>query len=362
MSLSVRFAHHFGGFSLDVAFEAPQGVTALFGRSGSGKTSVVNAVAGLLRPETGHIELGETVLFDADRRISVPVHQRRLGYVFQEGRLFPHLSVRQNLLYGRWFAPSGTGAEFDRVVAMLGLDALLNRRPGGLSGGEKQRVAIGRALLANPRLLLMDEPLAALDEERKAEILPYLERLREETDIPVLYVSHSMAEVARLATTLVLMDNGRVIRAGPASEMLADPENVPALGVRSAGASLHAIVAAQEEDGLTRLEASAGALFLPHVDAPIGARLSIRILAQDVILSRTRPEGLSALNVLPATVTAVRLGDGPGAIIQLRAGEDLLLARITRRSALALELAPGADCFAIIKTVAVAQSDVGGVN
>lgn len=362
MSLSVRFSHHFDGISLDVAFEAPSGVTALFGRSGSGKTSVVNAVAGLLKPDAGQIKLGETVLFDADKRISVPVHQRRLGYVFQEGRLFPHLSVRQNLLYGRWFAPRGHGADFDHVVGMLGIDVLLDRRPGRLSGGEKQRVAIGRALLADPHLLLMDEPLAALDEERKAEILPYLERLREETDIPVLYVSHSMAEVARLATTLVLMDNGRVIRAGPASEVLADPEYVPVLGVRSAGASLHAVVAAQEDDGLTRLEASAGALFLPRVEMSIGARLSIRILAQDVILSRTRPEGLSALNVLPATVTAVRLGDGPGAIIQLRAGEDLLLARITRRSALALALAPGADCFAIIKTVAVAQSDVGGTG
>lgn len=360
MSLSVRFAHRFDSFALDVAFEAPPGVTALFGRSGSGKTTVVNAVAGLLRPDSGHLQLDETVLFDAERKISVPVHQRRLGYVFQEGRLFPHLSVRQNLLYGRWFAARGAGADFAHVVEMLGIGDLLQRQPGRLSGGEKQRVAIGRALLANPRLLLMDEPLAALDEERKAEILPYLERLRVETDVPVLYVSHSMAEVARLATTLVLMDAGRVIRSGPAAEMLSDPENVPALGVRAAGASLHAKVAAQEEDGLTRLEASAGSLFLPRVDAPLGTRLSIRILAQDVILSRARPEGLSALNVLPVTVAAVRLGDGPGAIIQLKAGEDLMLARITRRSALALELEQGVECFAVIKSVAVAQSDVGG--
>jgi len=300
------------------------------------------------------------VLFDAERKISVPVHQRRLGYVFQEGRLFPHLSVRQNLLYGRWFAARGAGADFDHVVEMLGIGDLLQRQPGRLSGGEKQRVAIGRALLANPRLLLMDEPLAALDEERKAEILPYLERLRVETDVPVLYVSHSMAEVARLATTLVLMDAGRVIRSGPAADMLSDPENVPALGVRAAGASLNATIAAQEDDGLTRLQASAGPLFLPRVDAPPGTRLSIRILAQDVILSRARPEGLSALNMLPVTVTAVRLGDGPGAIIQLQAGEELMLARITRRSALALRLAPGTECFAIIKSVAVAQSDVGG--
>lgn len=360
MSLSVRFAHRFSGFSLDVAFEAPSGVTALFGRSGSGKTTVVNAVAGLLSPSTGRVQLDETVLFDAERKISVPVHQRRLGYVFQEGRLFPHLSVRQNLLYGRWFARSGSGAAFDHVVEMLGIGDLLGRQPARLSGGEKQRVAIGRALLANPRLLLMDEPLAALDEERKAEILPYLEQLGEQAGIPVLYVSHSIAEVARLATTLVLMENGRVIRAGPAADILSDPENVPALGVRAAGASLHATVAAQEEDGLTRLEASAGPLFLPRVEAPLGARLSIRILAQDVILSRSRPEGLSALNVLPATVTAVRLGEGPGAIIQFKAGEDLLLARITQRSARALGLVPGADCYAIIKSVAVAQSDVGG--
>jgi len=360
MTLRVQVSHSFGAFKLDVGFEAPAGVTALFGRSGSGKTSVINAVAGLISPDAGRIQLDDTVLLDTERRISVPVHQRRLGYVFQEGRLFPHLSVRQNLNYGHWFAPRGPAAEFDHVVGMLGIEGLLERRPGGLSGGEKQRVAIGRALLANPRLLLMDEPLAALDEERKAEILPYLERLRGETDIPVLYVSHSMAEVARLATTLVLMDNGRVIRSGPAHEVLSDPENVPALGVRSAGASLQATVSAQEEDGLTRLEASAGPLFLPRVEAPIGARLSIRILAQDVILSRTRPEGLSALNILPATVTAVRLGEGPGAVIQLRAGDDLLLARITRRSAHVLELAPGAACFAVIKSVAVAQSDVGG--
>jgi molybdate transport system ATP-binding protein len=362
MSLSVRFTHCFGDFSLDVAFEAPAGVTALFGRSGSGKTSVINAVAGLIRPDAGRIELDGTVLYEADRRISVPVHRRRLGYVFQEGRLFPHLSVRQNLIYGRWFAARGPGESFDHVVGMLGIDGLLERRPAGLSGGEKQRVAIGRALLANPRLLLMDEPLAALDEERKAEILPYLERLRGETDIPVLYVSHSMAEVARLATTLVLMEKGRVVRSGPAHDVLSDPENVPALGIRAAGASLHATVTAQEEDGLTRLETSAGPLFLPHVEAPLGARLSIRILAQDVILSRTKPEGLSALNILPATVTAVRLGEGPGAVIQLKAGDDLLLARVTRRSAQALELAPGAACFAILKSVAVAQSEVGGAG
>jgi len=362
MTLSVRLSHSFGVFSLDAAFEAPKGVTALFGRSGSGKTSIVNAVAGLLRPDAGHLALDGRVLFDSESHVFMPVHRRRLGYVFQEGRLFPHLSVRQNLTYGRWFAPREDGASFDHVVDMLGIGALLDRRPARLSGGEKQRVAIGRALLARPKLLLMDEPLAALDEERKAEILPYLERLRDETLIPVLYVSHSMAEVARLATTLVLVEAGRVVRSGPATDVMSDPDSAHALGIRTAGASLHATVTAQEDDGLTRLEASAGSLFLPRVDAAVGTRLTIRIPAQDVILSRTRPEGLSALNVLPATVTAVRLGEGPGAIIQLQMGDDLLLARITRRSALALELAPGVACFAILKTVAVAQTNVGGAG
>ncbi|OCW57820.1 molybdenum ABC transporter ATP-binding protein [Hoeflea olei] len=362
MSLSVSIRHSFGAFSIDVGFEAPTGVTALFGRSGSGKTTVINAVAGLLRPQSGHVTLDGRVLFNSDTNAFTPVHRRRLGYVFQEGRLFPHLSVRQNLAYGRWFAPREAGSAGDHVIEMLGIGALLDRRPGALSGGEKQRVAIGRALLARPKLLLMDEPLAALDEERKAEILPYLERLRDETDIPILYVSHSMVEVARLATTLVLIEAGHVVRAGPAAEVLSDPESVPTLGVRTAGASLHAIVAAQEEDGLTRLETSAGRLLIPRVEAEIGARLAIRIPAQDVILSRTRPEGLSALNILPAKVTAVRLGEGPGAIVQLKAGDDLILARITRRSALALELAPGADCFAILKTVSVAQTNVGGAG
>lgn len=362
MMLSLRIAHAFGGFRLDAGFDAPSGVTALFGRSGSGKTSVINAVAGLLKPDSGFIQVGDRVLLDTARGVSVPVYRRRLGYVFQEGRLFPHLSVRQNLDYGRRLLNSPPDGQFEQVVETLGLERLLERRPGALSGGEKQRVAIGRALLSDPQLLLLDEPLAALDEERKAEILPYLERLSAGTAIPMLYVSHSMAEVARLANTLVLIENGRVVRAGPVEEMLSDPENVPLLGVRTAGATVHATVAAQDDDGLTRLEAAGGTLWLPRIAAAIGTRLTVRILAQDVILSRSRPEGLSALNILPVTVTGVRMGDGPGAIVQVQAGDDMLLARITKRSARTLELETGVDCFAIVKTVAVAQAEVGGAG
>ncbi len=362
MTLSVAIKHAFVGLTLDVAFDAPSGVTALFGRSGSGKSTVINAVAGLLHPDQGRVTVDDLVLLDTATRRTLPVHRRRLGYVFQEGRLFPHLNVRQNLLFGRWFAPSGDdGVALDRVVEMLGIGPLLKRRPGALSGGEKQRVAIGRALLARPRLLLMDEPLAALDDARKAEILPYLERLRDQTEVPILYVSHSVAEVARLATTLVVLEGGRVLRTGLASALLSDPSAAPDMGLREAGALIPARVAAQEADGLTRLDTSGGSLLLPRIEAATGTKLQVRIHAQDVILSRERPVGLSALNILPAVVTELRLGDGPGAMVQLRAGDDLLLARITRRSAQALDLSEGTACFAILKSVAVAQEDIGNV-
>ncbi|PKP67843.1 MAG: molybdenum ABC transporter ATP-binding protein, partial [Alphaproteobacteria bacterium HGW-Alphaproteobacteria-8] len=201
MTLQIALKHSFKGFELDIDFEAPPGVTVLFGPSGSGKTTVINAVAGLLRPDRGRITAQDWVLVDTEARQFLPPHRRRLGYIFQEGRLFPHLTVRRNLLYGRWFAPrEARGESLSRVVEMLGIGALLDRRPSALSGGEKQRVAIGRALLSGPKLILADEPLAALDEGRKAEILPYFERLRDEVTIPILYVSHSSAEVARLAT------------------------------------------------------------------------------------------------------------------------------------------------------------------
>lgn len=359
MSLSVSLTHAFPGFALRADFEAT-GLTVLFGRSGSGKTTIVNAVAGLLRPDRGRIAVGGHVLCDTAAGIWLPPYRRRVGYVFQEGRLFPHMTVKQNLTYGRRFAPRGAAAgDFDAVIDMLGIGALLARRPGALSGGEKARVAIGRALLSGPELLLMDEPLAALDAARKEEILPYLERLRDETQVPILYVSHSVAEVARLATTVVLMQQGRVVQAGPAAEVLADPAAAQAIGLSEAGAVIEARLAAQEEDGLTRLATSAGALLLPRIAAPEGTTFRVRIHANDVILSRTRPVGLSALNILPGRVEAIRLGDGPGALVQVRSGTDLILARLTRRSLDALGLAPGVACHAVLKTVAVGRGDVG---
>ncbi|KAF0677205.1 molybdenum ABC transporter ATP-binding protein [Profundibacterium mesophilum] len=360
MSLRVSLRHALPGFTLDARFEAPEGVTALFGPSGAGKSTVVLAIAGLVRPDAGRIEVNGRVLLDTDRGIALAAHRRRVGCVFQEGRLFPHLTVRQNLGYGRWFAGRHAAAQPGRVVEMLGIGDLLGRMPADLSGGEKQRVAIGRALLAAPRLLLMDEPLAALDAQRKAGILPYLERLRDETRIPILYVSHAVSEVARLATTVVALRAGRVLRAGPTAELLADPEAVPVLGPRDAGSVLEGRLVAHHEDGLSEVEISGGKLLLPRIEGAPGARVRVRIGAQDVILACLAPQGLSALNILRGEVSALRSGSGPGVIVQLRIGEDSLLARITKRSAAALDLAPGQTCYAIAKSVAVAPADIGG--
>ncbi len=359
MTLHITLQHRFTGFTLDVAIEAPAGVTALFGRSGSGKTTVINAVAGLLRPDQGKVVADGVTLTDTAAGVNLPPYLRRIGYVFQDARLFPHLTVRQNLLYGRWFAPKSDGAGLARIVDLLGIGPLLTRRPGALSGGEKQRVAIGRAILSNPRLLLLDEPLAALDEARKAEILPYLERLRDELRLPILYVSHAMAEVARLANTVVLMEAGRVTAAGPTGEILSDPAAAPALGLRDAGSILTTRVTAQDPDGLTQLECAAGPLWLPRIDAPLGSSLRIRILAQDVMLATSRPEGVSALNILPGTVLDIRQGDGPGALIRIDLGGEPILVRVTRRSTAALALAPGLPVFAVLKAVSVAQENVG---
>jgi len=362
MSFAVEVAHRFKGFQLDVSFTAPAGVTALFGRSGAGKTTLVNAVAGLLAPDRARILVDGTVLTDTAAGIHVPPHRRRIGYVFQGARLFPHLTVRQNLAFGRWFAPRGAErADPARVVELLGIGGLLARRPGGLSGGERQRVAIGRALLSAPRLILMDEPLAALDEARKDEIIPYLERLRDETAVPILYVSHQVPEIARLATTVVALADGRVVATGSVGEVLADPDKVRLFGVREAGAVLTArVVGHDAADGLTELAVSAGRLFLPRLDQPPGAVVRVRIEAHDVTLCRTPPEGVSTLNILPAVVASITEGEGPGAAVLLLAGEDRLLARITRRSVRTLGLAPGMACHAMLKATSVAPRDIGG--
>ncbi|MBS0221570.1 MAG: molybdenum ABC transporter ATP-binding protein [Proteobacteria bacterium] len=352
MSLDVDIKHRHGTFHLQARFVSQPGVTALFGRSGSGKTTLVNIVGGLIRPDRGRVTVDGQVLVDTDRRLFVPRHRRRIGYVFQDSRLFPHLSVRQNLLYGRWFT-SGTGgavADFDSVVELLGIGALLDRRPDSLSGGEKQRVAIGRALLAHPRLLLMDEPLASLDEARRAEILPYIERLRDKAGVPILYVSHSVAEVARLATTVVILSDGKVTAVGPVLDIL------PLADASDGGSVLDAVVAHHDEGfQLTTLASVAGELQVPRLSAPAGASVRAYIRARDVMLSLQPPQEISALNVLAGKVAQI-VPSGAQADIRLDCNGAVLMARLTNKSVQRLALVPGRPVYAVIKSVSFERS------
>lgn len=351
MSLEIDVEHPVGRVTLAGAFRSEGRLTALFGRSGAGKTSLVNIIAGLVRPRRGRVAINGTVLVDTAAGIFVPAHRRRIGYVFQEGRLFPHLSVAGNLGYGRFFAPRAERrAATAEIVALLGLERLIAARPHELSGGERQRVAIGRALMAAPRLLLMDEPLAALDDARKQEILPYIERLRDEARVPIVYVSHAVGEVARLASTVVLITDGRIVAAGPPAEILG--------GLAGDGGPrtlIEAVVAAREADGLAALDTPAGRILVPDPGLAVGARLRLVVEAADVMLALTPPAGLSALNVLPATVVGLDAPEGAAQTVRLDCGVALA-ARVTRRSAAALGLAPGLALHAVIKSLALDRS------
>jgi len=348
-----------GRFTVDAAFEADSaGITALFGRSGAGKTSVVNMLAGLLRPDAGHIEIDGRVLFDRAAGIDLPPEKRHLGYVFQESRLFPHFSVRGNLVYGMRRRDEGARKiDFDTVVEVLGIGHLLERRPRALSGGEKQRVALGRALLTSPELMLMDEPLASLDAPRKQEVLPLIEALRDRFAVPIVYVTHSMDEIVRLADTLVLIDEGRVAAVGPVEDLTSRLDLRPLTGRYEAGSVIAARVAGHDSAyALSLLEFPGGTFRVPHVDLPVGAPLRVRIRARDVSLAVRRPEGLSDLNVFPGTVAQI------GNPVEERGGPDLdlrldigapLWARVSRRSFDDLGLTQGSEVFAVIKGTSI---------
>jgi len=354
MNLTVEARHQLGHFALDAAFTSDGGVTALFGRSGSGKTSLINIIAGLLKPQSGRVVLDGDVIADSERRIFTPVHRRRFGYVFQEARLFPHLSVGHNLAYGRWFAGKSGSSDFTRIVDMLGVGHLLDRNPSALSGGERQRVAIGRALLAAPRLLLMDEPLAALDEARKAEILPYLERLRDDAGIPIVYVSHSVSEVARLARRVVVLENGRVTASGAAAEVLSAPAVTLATGRREAGVLLEGEVTGTDASHeLTTVRVGRERLRIAGVSATPGSRLRLHIAARDVMLATSRPVEISALNVLEGRILAIATEEDGSIDVRVNCGDATIAARITRFSRDALQLVPGKTVYAIIKSVAI---------
>jgi len=350
-----------GDFRLAARFTTPSaGITALFGRSGAGKTSIVNAFAGLLTPSRGRIKVRGDVLFDSSTGINLPPEKRRLGYVFQDGRLFPHYSVKGNLLYGA----RGDAAHFNQVVELLGLSALLARRPNDLSGGEKQRVAIGRALLANPRLLLMDEPLASLDAARKAEILPYIANLRDALDVPIVYVSHAMDEVIRLADTLVVVDAGSVAAVGPVEELTSRLDLRPLTGRFEAGAVLRAVLRGHDKAyGLSELAFPGGRLRVPFLDLPLGTALRLRVRARDVVLATAPPQDLSIRNAFAGRVVEIRPDEPALMDLRLDIGTRdepvYLWARVTKRAVEDLKLKVGGPVHALVKTVALDRPSPG---
>ncbi|MDO8286200.1 MAG: molybdenum ABC transporter ATP-binding protein [Rhodoferax sp.] len=354
MTIQAQFKLDFPGFTLDVGLDLPgQGVTALFGPSGCGKTTLLRCVAGLERAGRGHLLVnGETWQSDS---LFLPTHQRPLGYVFQEANLFEHLSVRRNLQYGQSRVAEGQRrVDWDHVTRLLGIDHLLERMPQGLSGGERQRVAIARALLTSPRLLLMDEPLAALDVKRKLEILPYLERLHAELDIPVLYVSHAPDEVARLADHIVVLDAGRAVAVGPLTDTLARLDLPIQLG-EDVGVVLDAVVAERDAAWhLARVEFPGGSLWVRDGGHAIGDPVRVRILARDVSIALQPVNGTSIQNCLAATVEQMAGDHHPAlSLLRLRVGPSPVLARLTQRSANGLGLAPGMPVWVQIKAVAL---------
>ncbi|MDQ0313681.1 molybdenum ABC transporter ATP-binding protein [Amorphus orientalis] len=355
--LEVALAGRVGEFRLDVAFRAPmRGVTALFGASGSGKTTVLRAIAGLARLG-GRVRVGDAVWQDDAAGVFRRTHRRALGYVFQEPSLFPHLSVRGNLAYG--LKRSGSQpSDLDATAELLGLGSMLERSPANLSGGERQRVAIGRALLSRPSLLLMDEPLAALDRASKAEILPYLERLHRERAIPVLYVSHDVSEVARLANDVVVLSAGKVAARGGVEVF----EQVSPSGDRAeAGAVVTARVVGEDRDfRMTRLDLAGQVLSIPFAGLTPGQEIRLRIRARDVSVATRRPEAISVRNVLEAVIVSIEEEpDTPFADLHLEAGSARLRAQVTREAVAALALRPGQPVYALLKSVSFASDTFG---
>ena len=358
--ICVDVALALGSFHLDVAFENDEGITALFGRSGAGKSTTINLIAGLARPDRGRIALDGTALVDTERGIFVPPYRRHVGLVFQDAQLFPHLTVRQNLLFGRWFAsPKNHSASFASVVETLGISHLLQRKPNGLSGGEKQRVALGRALLAAPKFLLMDEPLASLDMERKLEILPLIERLREEFRVPIVYVSHSVDEVARLASRVVVMEQGRVIAIGGVEDALGPGLRNTRVSRFERSSVITGRLKGTDAYGLIQISHPAGTIWLTGRARPIGPEARVVVKATDITLAKARSEGLSVQTTLAGKISEIEMDDGPIAGVSIALdGHGQLFALATRKAIDALGLGKGDRVFALVKAVALDERTV----
>ncbi len=363
MRIKAHFDVAFSGFQLRVDLDLPaKGVTTLFGPSGTGKSTVLRCLAGLERSPNGFMQLGDLVWQDEDRGVFTPTHQRPLGYVFQESRLFAHLSVEKNLAYGYRRTPANEqNIDRHQVIEMLNISHLLKRKPHNLSGGEQQRVAIGRALLASPKLLLMDEPLASLDIERKREVLPFIRKLHDELDIPVVYVSHSLQEVLQITDFMVLMKDGRNIASGPMTQLCSELELSQYLGDMSGSVIDTTIEAHEDEYGLTRLHFEGGELYVPQQAYAVGVQQRVHILARNVGIALQKPQvTTSFLNILEATVVDVAVPDIRSHAVQIKLDVGVpLLANISRKSLHALRLEPGLKCYALIKAVSLAQELYG---
>lgn len=350
--LSVDVRKRRDAFDLDLRVDAPAGAVALFGPSGCGKSTLVDMIAGLVRPDRGRICVGDTVFFDSEQRIDEPPERRRVGYVFQDGRLFPHYTVLGNLRYGARRAPKGgRSIDFERVVGLLGLEPLLVRKPARLSGGERQRVAIGRALLSQPRLLLLDEPLASLDAARRDEVLPYLERLRDELSIPMVYVSHQFEEVVRIANHVVLMHGGRCVAQGDVCAVSLRPELRALIGTEAVGAVVDGrVVDVEASSGLARVSLGDGEIRIDDPGLAPGQAVRLQLLARDLIVALEPHEGLSVRNRLAGVVVGVITETDRAALIDVDAGGVRLLARVTTAAVRELALRPGIAVWLLVKT------------
>lgn len=349
-----------GTIPLDVAFDVAAGeVLALVGPSGAGKTTLLRSIAGLWQPQHGRITVDGNTWLDTSNGVTLPPYKRRVGMVFQSYALFPHMTAAQNVACAIDHLPAGLRAqEAYRLLGLVKLAAFSDRKPAQLSGGQQQRVAVARALARRPAALLLDEPFSAVDRATRERLQAEILGLRAHLSMPTILVTHDMNEAQLLADRVLVISAGQTVAHGPTADVMSDPRALRTMGLREVAALLPAQVAAHEEDGMTRLSTATGPIWLPRIEASIGAQVRVRILAHEVILARGRPTGLSAQNILPATVHAIRPGDGPGVMVELALGPDHILARITRRALRDMELSVGTQVHVILKAMSVARNQI----
>ncbi len=358
MALEVM-ARAAGPIPLEVAFRVEPGeLLALVGPSGSGKTTLLRTIAGLWRPEVARVTVGGVVWLDTAAQADLPTYRRRVGLVAQTYALFPHMTAAQNVMAAM---DRPDRAEAARILGLVHLQGLADRKPAHLSGGQQQRVAVARALARKPLALLLDEPFSAVDRATRETLYGEIAALRDQLSMPVVLVTHDMNEAQLLADRMVVIDQGRILAQGSTGAVMSDPAALRGLGIREVAALLPARIVAHDADGMTRLDCATGPLWLPRLDSAIGAQVRVRIMAHEVILSRARPEGLSAQNILPGTVARILPGDGPGVMVHVAIGQDEVVARITRRAAAHLGLSPGDTVHVILKSMSVARDHVAMV-